>query len=50
MYDIEKDREQISNSERKCANCISGMPIKNRERKRKCNIRVERIKSIVFKG
>jgi len=36
MYDWEKHREQVSNAERKCANCISGMPIKGRNRKRKC--------------
>ena len=36
MYDMEAARIRQLNAERKCQNCISGMPIKGRERKRKC--------------
>jgi len=36
MYDMESARIRQDNAERKCQNCISGMQIKGRERKRKC--------------
>lgn len=36
MYDMEAARQAQLNNERQCLNCISGMPIKCRKRKRKC--------------